>query len=233
MQMNKVLKQCGTLVLVGLTGCPVAANIGIGPSVLGSHSYIVRQDSVWVWYHASSTETPPRDTVIPLADRTKADSIVHSFSVTYSSGRNNIFVDGAAWESSLPSDVVQVASLKGPIILVAVSAQVVQATSARYLADSITSSSVYLDAYALSRVLANPQIEMRADLLGDRIFVNGTQYGQTATTIVVEPGEELIRLVDPVTRDTLSGWSVILERGQRLCYYFHRRERRVGRCPAT
>lgn len=226
--MREVLRRL-TLVSVTLTGCPVAANIYVGPAESASRSYIVRQDSVWVWYHAPSTERTAHDTVIALADRTKADSIVHSFPLFFSSGRDNIFVAVAAWQSSLPSDVVQVASLEAPIIVVSASGQLAQATSARYSTGSI----VYLDAYAIGRVLANPKIEMRADVQGDRIVVNGTQYGQTAATVVVEPGEELIRLVDPETRDTLSAWSVTMDRGQRLCYYFHRHERRVGRCPAS
>jgi PEGA domain-containing protein len=226
--MREVLKRL-TLLFFTLTGCPVAANTQVGPTESSYRSYIVRQDSVWVWYHAPSAEPIAHDTVIALTGRLITDSIVHSFPLVFSSGRDNVIVGGAAWESSLPSDVVRVASLKPPIVVVSVAGGLAQATSASYSTGSI----VYLNAYAIGRILANPKIEMRADVQGDGIVVNGTQYGQTAATVVVEPGEERIRLVDPETRDTLSAWSVTLVKGQRLCYYFHRRERRVGRCPAS
>src|SRR5713101_6118848 len=101
--MSLVLKRV-ICISVTLAGCGVAANAQVGPVEAGWRSYIVKQDSVWVWYHSRSAESKVRDTVISLTNTPIADSVAHSF-VVYSSGRGEVFVQAEAWESSLPSSV--------------------------------------------------------------------------------------------------------------------------------
>src|SRR6185295_9708801 len=125
-------------------GGEVSANAQIGARDSAWRSYIVKQDSVWVWYHSRSVESTVRDTVILLTNTPTADSVAHSF-VVYSSGRGAVLVQAEAWQSSLPSTVVRVASIEPPVILDAISGEFALATSARHSRGSV----IYLDAYAI------------------------------------------------------------------------------------
>ena len=200
-------------------------------------SVILNQDSAWLWLHRGVYQAV-RDTVIFLGTRKQADSIGNLFSTRYQIGsKGDLVIQTEAWNTAVPIEVRQAASFKGEIKLVPIAdSSTAFSTYPQFNTMAISlngTARIYLDSYASMRVLSNPRIEIMADIGGDAIVVNGREVTRTANTVVVAPGTQLVRLVDVDTRDTLQRWSVTLSVGQYSCHYWHRRQRRLDRCPGS